>query len=179
MEKFSEKRELVSDVVLDSILLRFIERLRKYDYCMYPIFKTLYDHGFRISEVLEAKRWGLNEHGIYRIETEKGSLPRFVNYYEVEPKYRNELEYLNYSGDLRNYSQVKRRFESFFGATFFTENNRKLITHLFRHNFVKKKKKEGLSIDEIAKKIGEVNKDNVIGYVESRIYKEKWQKLQF
>lgn len=179
MYVFSELRDEVKEEVLDSMLFEMVKKMQKYDYMMYPIFKVLYDHGFRISEVLEAERWQLKEDGKFTIKTEKGSLPRYLNYSEVEIRYRKELQYNEYRGSLLNYSQVKRRFESYFGATFFTENNRRLITHLFRHNFVKKKFREGVKIEEIAKIIGEVNEANVWGYVQGKIYKEKWQKLQF
>ena len=179
MQKFSAEREQISDETLNIMLSKFIEKMEKFDFVMYPTFKILYDHGFRIKEVLEAKRWKLNDNGIFRVETEKGSLPRFINYSEIEGRYRNELDYANYTDKLLNYSQVKRRFESYFNAQFFTENNRKLITHLFRHNFVKQKYNQGLSIEEISKIIGEINKENTRGYVESKIYKENWHKLQF
>ena len=179
MQKFSTERELVNDETLDLMLSKFIEKMEKFDFVMFPTFKILYTHGFRIREVLEAKRWKLNDNGIFRIETEKGSLPRFINYSEIERRYRNELDYANYEDKLLNYSQVKRRFESYFNAQFFTENNRKLITHLFRHNFVKKKFKQGLSIEEISKIMGEINPENIRGYVVSKIYKEIWNKLQF
>lgn len=179
MQKFSQERELVSDETLDLMLSKFIEKMEKFDFVMFPTFKILYTHGFRIREVLEAKRWKLNDNGIFRVETEKGSLPRFINFNEIESRYRNELDYANYNDKLLNYSQVKRRFESYFNAQFFTENNRKLITHLFRHNFVKKKFKQGLSIEEISKIMGEINPENIRGYVVSKIYKESWHKLQF
>lgn len=179
MQKFSTERELVNDETLDLMLKKFIEKMEKFDFVMFPTFKILYSHGFRIREVLEAKRWKLNENGIFRIETEKGSLPRFINFNEIEKRYRNELDYANYNDRLLNYSQVKRRFESYFSAQFFTENNRKLITHLFRHNFVKQKYNQGLSVEEISKIIGEINSENTRGYVTSKIYKESWHKLQF
>jgi len=179
MHKFSEKREEISNQILDKMLYEMILKLEKHDYMMYPVFKVLYDHGFRVSEVLEAERWNLNEHGIFRITTEKKSLPRFLELSQVEKRYRNELTYNEYKGQLLNYSQVRRRFDCYFGATFFTQNNRRLITHLFRHNFVKKKYAEGLGVEKIAEIIGEVEVKNVMGYVQSKIYKETWHKLQF
>ena len=179
MYKFNKLREEVSNEILDLILIRFLERIKKYDNQMYPIYLMLYDHGFRIKEVLEADRWILSNNGIFTIKTEKKSMPRNLEFEKVDKKYRDELDWSGYKGSLRNYTQIKRRFETYFGANFFTENNRKLITHLFRHNFVKKKYNEGLSIEEISKIIGEVNEANTRGYVESKIYKESWQKLQF
>jgi len=174
MYKFSNNREEINNDTLNKMLSDMVLKLEKYDYMMYPVFKVLYDHGFRVNEVLEAERWKLNEHGIYRVTTEKKSLPRFLEFSQVEKRYRNELNYNEYKGKLLNYSQVRRRFESYFGATFFTNNNRRLITHLFRHNFVKKKFAEGLGVEKIAEIIGEVERKNVVNYIESKIYKEKW-----
>ena len=62
MQKFSAEREQISDETLNIMLSKFIEKMEKFDFVMYPTFKIMYDHGFRIKEVLEANKRQRKEH---------------------------------------------------------------------------------------------------------------------
>ena len=172
MNNFKKERELIKSDVLDQKLLNFLEKIKIQDPRTFPIFETLYNHGLRVGEAIDPKRWNEEERGVFTVTTEKKSEKRKIKKDQLNQDFKKLLEINKNQNKIINYTQIKKRFETYFEGHFFTENNRRLITHLFRHNFCKKNHKKGLKIKEISEIIGEKNEQNTIGYIESRIYKE-------
>lgn len=171
-----EKTKEIEAKELDQLLYDFLRRIEKRELVLYPIFELLYQKGFRINEVLELNRWRYVENGLFMIETEKGSHKRYMLMNEIPKRFLARIEEMGPGEKYCTYDMIKRRFDEHFQATFCTSENRRLITHLFRHNLAKKLAEQGKEIDVIAHILGEKEEKNALGYVESKIYRTKFCK---
>jgi site-specific recombinase XerD len=166
----------IDKITLDKMLREFISIIRTRDVFLYPIFLLLYNHGFRVKEVLELDRWSDIVEGYYTVQTEKGSAERKIALNDIPSSFSRVLIYRKHGEEYCSYDTVKRRFNAYFKATFCTSDKRKLATHLFRHNFVKQKYAQGMPVEHIAAIIGEKEAKNVMLYVNSEILKYNYSK---
>lgn len=165
------QRNKIDKIELDKMLYNFIDKMKTKDMFLYPVFLLLYYNGLRVGEILELDRWSNCINGYYTIKTEKGSAERQIALCDLPRSFFHVLCLKKQGEVYASYDVVKKRFNTFFNATFCTSDDRRLITHLFRHNFCKKKHSEGMEIEQIAKIIGEKEPRNVYNYVNSEIYK--------
>jgi site-specific recombinase XerD len=165
------KNNTIDSITLDSMLREFLSIMRTRDVFLYPVFSLLYNNGLRVGEAIELDRWSNCVDGYYRIKTEKGSNDRLIAMNDLPRNFLNVLIHRKEKERYASYDVVKKRFNSYFKATFCTSDRRKLATHLFRHNFVKQRYAQGMSAEEIAAIIGEKEVKNIMLYVNSEILK--------
>jgi len=138
----------------------------------YPLFHTLYYHGFRINELRGISNWDINAIGNVTAPTSKGSNNRIIVATELHPIVIGDI----FNGTSNTFSRSYDSFERMFNANkkrrSYRVKTKSIGTHLFRHNRIKLLNKEGLSISEIKTKMGIVKDETVLGYINSKIYYE-------
>lgn len=171
------KRE-VTEEELEGVLIQFLDRIKKIDRYLYPVYDLLYKYGFRVNEVLELDRWSLNESGKFEVETEKKSRKRILLPALVPQEFIVALSRKRKGEVYSTYDVVKNRFQVYSTKSLYYSERKRICTHVFRHNYVKKMYKNGYSIDEISEKIGEVEPKNTEGYLTSIIYEMSADKIK-
>ena len=87
----------------------------------------------------------------------------------MELKFYNTVVSGELSFYLAGYQAVLRAFYRAAGVKF-RNGGKNITTHIFRHNYIKKLSREGVSIDDIMTKTGIKSKSVVNGYINSRIF---------
>ena len=161
---------LLSNTDIDNCCQSIVEHAKKYDMYSYIIFDSLYKTGLRINELLDYSRISIIDINSVLVQTQKFSNPRVISISDFNPVYISHLASGSLDAFIRSYSYYSEKillFNSLFHKLYI--NNKRISTHLYRHNFVKKLYEEGLSISEISNTIGERDNKNTFGYVHSQI----------
>lgn len=160
----------VTDEEINILLKQFLEKIKKIDPFLYPIFTMMYSFGFRAGEVIELKRWKMINEIYFEVETEKKSHKRKINVNLIPQEYLRILSSYPKTENYCSYDKLKNRFQVYFSKVIYYSEYKKICTHLFRHNYVKTWSKEGEDIKKIADRIGEVDERNIEIYRDSKFY---------
>ncbi len=156
---------------IDDLCRQVVQKAEKVDIYSFIIFDTLYRTGLRISELLEINRIQLLSSEKILITTQKKSNNRIIdkkqfNEIFIESFISNQLHFL-----LRNYKYYSLNFNLYNPLNHnLRTRNKQISTHLFRHNYIKKRFQSGLSVSEISNEIGEKENKNTLKYINSIIY---------
>jgi len=155
---------------IDELCQHLVTKTRNVDVYAYILFDTLYNTGLRVNELLEYSRVEIIDTEIVQVATQKFSDPRLIEISELNPIYFAHLASDTLKSILRSYSYYSNKFV-LFNSLFprLAIKDKRVTTHLFRHNYVKKLHDNGLSILEISKIIGEREEKNTMGYIYSEI----------
>ncbi len=147
-----------------------MKKTRNVDIYAYILFDSLYNTGLRVNELLEYSRVEIVDTNTVQVTTQKFSNPRLIEISDLNPIYFAHLAADTLNSILRSYSYYSNKFV-LFNSLFprLTIKDKRITTHLFRHNYVKKLHDEGFSIAEISSIIGEREEKNTIGYIYSEI----------
>jgi len=160
----------ISDIELNVKLYDFLEKIKKIDKRLHVVFWMLYKHGLRINEVLELDRWNLEKNNQFSIVTEKASEIRKINMAEVAGDYLVFLSNKWASNKVCSYDVAKDRFKKYFDTSLYYSDKKRICTHIFRHNYVKRLIRQGLTDKEVAILMGHKNEKNTLNYINSKIY---------
>ena len=133
------------------------------------VFVLLHDFGFRVNELYRYQFWTIDNNGFVNFPTSKGSGSRVVHYTLLPDDVYNTVVSGELSFYLAGYQAVLRAFYRAAGVKF-RNGGKNITTHIFRHNYIKKLSREGVSIDDIMTKTGIKSKSVVNGYINSRIF---------
>ncbi len=157
---------------LDNLLFTFVQSevlLANPSY--FALFNTLYEHGFRITELALCHTWIRQENNIVLCKTNKGSNDRLVLASELDPLILNSLDTgVNLVWQV-SYSTYERFFDSHKGVLQFLVNGSPITTHTFRHNRIKQLADLGHTIDSIKAIMGLKSSKVTEGYINSIIEK--------
>lgn len=160
----------LSDVELNIKLYDFLEKIKKIDKRLHIVYSMLYKHGLRVNEVLELDRWTLDNNNQFNIVTEKSSEIRKINMAEVSSEYLVLLSNKMSSNRICSYDVAKDRFKKYFDTSLYYSDKKRICTHIFRHNYVKRLIRKGLTEREVAILMGHKNEKNTLNYINSKIY---------
>ncbi len=155
---------------IDELCQHLVTKTRNVDIYAYILFDTLYNTGLRVNELLEYSRVEIIDTETVQVTTQKFSNPRLIEISDINPIFFAHLAADTLKSILRSYSYYSNKFV-LFNSLFprLTIKDKRITTHLFRHNYVKKLHDNGLSIPEISKVIGEREEKNTMGYIFSEI----------
>ena len=161
---------VLSNSQIDQLCKHIVEKTRNVDIYAYILFDSLYNTGLRVNELLEYSRVEIVDTNTVQVTTQKFSNPRLIEISDLNPIYFAHLAADTLNSILRSYSYYSNKFV-LFNSLFprLTIKDKRITTHLFRHNYVKKLHDEGFSIAEISSIIGEREEKNTIGYIYSEI----------
>lgn len=156
--------------VLQSDLQVFKNRIAGFNACYSSLYNTLFNFGFRISEVTTPSRWNIENLPLIVIDTEKKSNNRIINV--------NDLDLYAKTAILNGffpYPNTSAKVASYFMKNYYNRKamyieNKLATTHLFRHYAIKFWYEIGWDVSQISEYIGEVDEKNTIGYINSNLY---------
>ena len=130
----------------------------------------MYLTGLRANEVLNFELWQVDEHQNLIVQTLKKSNPRTFSINEVSSIFADLLIYDNTRLITFNYKYLQRHFNKFVHYQKLYTGNKKISTHLFRHNKAKQLKQSGFTDIQIQTYLGEKDIKNALTYINSDIY---------
>ena len=132
-------------------------------------FLNQYNFGLRFNEVTNAKNWIRLTDSTVQVPLSKGQSTRILTYdpyyWDVLFYHIETLGYFNFA----NQTTASQLFLRHFPRRLFLNSGKALTTHFFRHYYVKNKSNMGWTPTQIASDIGEVNVNNINGYINSII----------
>ncbi len=161
---------LLTSSDIDNCCQSVVAHSKSYDMYSYIIFDSLYKTGLRINELLDYSRISIIDTNSVLVQTQKFSNPRVISITDFNPVYISHLASGSLDAFIRSYSYYSEKmflYNSLFHKLYI--NSKRISTHLYRHNFVKKLFANGFSISEISNTIGERDDKNTFGYVHSQI----------
>ncbi|MCB0553822.1 MAG: site-specific integrase [Phaeodactylibacter sp.] len=146
---------VLSPAELDGLLLAFLNRIgSSFFSSSWVLFKTLYDLGFRVTELRGAHLWLLTNEGDVVAPTLKNGDPRIIPLADFHPLMRKTvLDGVNYVYK-SHYVTYDKYFQEHKGCVSLAAGGKELSTHAFRHNVIKKLHAQGLSLEQIADRMG-------------------------
>ena len=161
---------ILSNNQIDELCQHLVNKTRYVDVYAYIIFDCLYNTGLRINELIDYSRLEIIDTNTVLVQTQKFSNPRTIQISDLNTIYFAHLAADTLKSILRSYSYYSNKFV-LFNSLFprLSINDKRITTHLFRHNYVKKLHESKLSISEISTIIGEREEKNTMGYIYSEI----------
>jgi len=161
---------ILSNPQIDELCQHLVAKTRNVDVYAYILFDTLYNTGLRVNELLEYSRVEIIDTETVQVITQKFSNPRLIEITEINPIYFAHLAADTLKSIIRSYSYYSNKFV-LFNSLFprLAIKDKRITTHLFRHNYVKRLHDDGMSIPEISEIIGEREEKNTMGYIYSQI----------
>ena len=142
------------------------------DLQMIDLFYNLYNTGLRYTEMTSKNRWEMIDPVTYRVTTLKHSNPRIIAAADLSQQFINSQKLPGKLYPSCLYSTTAIWLQRAFHPLAPRIKNKKVTTHIFRHNFIKRLAQEGKEIEEIQTITGEVDGKNVETYIRSIIYLE-------
>ena len=142
------------------------------DLQMIDLFYNLYNTGLRFTEMTSKSRWEYVDPETYRVTTLKHSNPRRIAAADLSTQFKNSQKLPGKLYPTCLYSTTSLWLQRAFHPLAPRIKNKKVTTHIFRHNFIKRLAQEGIPVEEIKTITGEVDSKNVETYINSIIYLE-------
>jgi integrase len=161
---------ILTNVQLNNAINTFIGVIAKMEPQMYDFCLFNYNYGFRYHELKDYTRWINNGDGTATCNTEKGSNDRTLNWIDLPIELRNAITFQSEAFGSIRYSTFTRLFKRYFKPNTVNTLHKGISSHIFRHNLVKLKHDNGMSFDDIATFLGEVDTGNIVDYYHSIIY---------
>lgn len=159
---------------MQSDIYTFISRIRTSSDPYYDIFYLLVTYGFRFNEIKNIQNWNFSDPDILKIKLSKGQGIR-----EISVNHDKYLLYLNIYNSSVKFSFVNQTtacniMDRLYPTQIYLDSGKNLKTHLFRHFYIKLLSNAGNTPAEIGNIIGEININNVNGYINSVIYYDQY-----
>lgn len=117
-------------------------------------------------------RWEMIDPETYKVSTLKNSNPRIIAAADISQQFINSQKSPGRLYPTCLYSTTAIWLQRAFHPLTPRIKQKKVTTHIFRHNFIKRLHQEGKEIEEIKTITGEVDSKNVETYIHSIIYLE-------
>jgi hypothetical protein len=143
-----------------------------FDMSLIDICQNLYRTGLRYNEISTISNFSMLSETEVIIQTSKGSNPITVPISDLTPNLLTCISTQAPPYREARYSTFCRWIEKALGTWQPYTSGKRLSAHLFRHNRFKQLHEERFTVAEIQLKTGEVNPLNVLGYIDSIIYRK-------
>jgi len=153
----------------DLDMLEFSNKYLTHNIIFHSIFVDLFNTGLRSCEILDKNRFTLNENGEYLINTAKGSNDRVLNSLYFSELFNDAFLSGNFLYENISYQRLDYIFKISWGTPNVYQHKKRLSTHLFRHMLCKSMYNNAIEVQDIADFMGEVNNNNILGYINSVI----------
>lgn len=160
---------ILTDIELNKKCLSVLENLKLKGLSIYsPIFELLYLHGFRANELQFWKEWTLEPDNNVIFKTSKKGNARIIKLDLLPVQIQNYVQTGNKDFYLTKYETLSHHFKKS-SDYIFTNKNKKITTHLFRHNRIKLMNNQGFSKVAIQQSFGLQQLSTVDSYLNSQI----------
>lgn len=163
-------RTIITDVDLNNVLQDVVYN----SYYYYPVVKDVLEllliSGCRINDVLEFNRWSVVDGTKIKLKPEKNNNDRLFEESQLTSLWFNSVQNnVDLFFDI-NYSKVVYELKKKFDKYYFMSYNKRLLSHIFRHNYAKQLKLNGSTDLEIKNLMGEKKLSSAQNYIYSQIF---------
>lgn len=127
----------------------------------------LYITGLRFNEMQNCRNWDYSHESGIIVPLSKGSANRILDNTLLPPAAIQStfasFEYFYYV----NNSTASNLFNKYYAHRLFLSTGKPITTYVFRHLYIKNLASEGKTAQQIATIMGEVNANNIAGYIDS------------
>ena len=160
---------IISQQQLDDHCKNIVDTSGRYYDNLGDFFTVLYNT-CRWVEVYELSRWGTEDLETYFCQTAKGGNVRSINAASLPSNFLFLISTALSTWDVCRYNSMRKYSARFALFPSLYCLDKQIELHCFRHNHIKYLYSLGNSYEQIATYMGEVDPDNIKGYVESIIY---------
>lgn len=164
---------ILSNLELDNVLKTGLSKARFFSIPTYNTMLLQYNTGIRLSEV-DPSRWEILSNGNYYLNTKKYNHPREFTRDQIPTIWHQAIEENDNFDYITNHSTYERRLRVIFGNYYFKSGQKRVISHIFRHNWAKKKKEETKDNELVREALGEKRLSSALSYIASDIKYIKW-----
>lgn len=162
---------MMSNSEINSYCLEILERLGVQGFSYYKTnFETLYNFGFRASELDLIPDWVVNQNDIVLCQTLKRGGIRRIQLDNMPTELQNYLTGQPNNLSLPRYQTIEKIYSSVSPNTLKC-GNKNIGSHIFRHNRMKQMHEAGRSVEFIANYFKLSSQDVVTNYINSTITK--------
>lgn len=165
---------ILSDSELEEILLTGLNRARLISLRTYNTMFLQYHTGVRLSEVM-VDRWEILPNGTYYLNTRKYNQPRTFTPDQIPLIWREAIALNDDSLFCNVHSTYERRFREIFSTDCYTVGEKRLVSHIWRHNWAKKERIKLGSNEAVRQSLGEKRLSSALNYIASDIVARPWQ----
>lgn len=160
----------ISDELLIQFCLDSVQRFYNFDYWAGMLFDLMHNTGIRYVEGYELTRWTDNEDGTFTLDTAKNSNNRIILNNLIPVNFQNLIRNEETEFSNLRYKQSTRYFNRYFIPIPLYHGSKRVTTHIYRYNIVKKMYLDDWNYQQIATWLGEVEVQNIIDYQQAIIY---------
>lgn len=161
---------ILSSEELDTKIIDALSVAKVHFPIQFMYFELMYKTGLRVNEITDYKNVLVTENNTIIFPSSKNSHAREIEAHRVPPQY---LKYLQCKTEINYYtypSYLSVAWSSCLQHEIFRSGKKKITTHMFRHNLVKKMfHVEQMPIDLIQKELGHKERKTTEKYVGSLI----------
>lgn len=160
-------RRVITNNELDSICRETLELSSIIDPNLTILYDIMYRTGCRINDVLEFNRWTVLMNGNIQLEPQKNNNLRVFQESELPSIFYDNL--VNNYNFLNGYFYGKCEYhlKSIINKYDIRRYDKKITTHIFRHNYAKKMSDTGMTNEQVRVKLGEKQLSSATGYISS------------
>lgn len=161
---------IITDTELNTMLFNVLDNEELYSTELQILAELQYTTGCRITEGLEFTRWTLLGNGNIQLQPQKSNNLRvFDPSITINKYFGGVINNVNTTNGL-HYRKYNYYIEKIIGFNNFTIGNKGVSSHLFRHNFAKQLKVNGMSDNDIKNSLGEITQQSANHYIYSQIH---------
>lgn len=166
---YCSMRQIISNNDLEEYMYKTVHNNLFYRHEVRDLFKVMYYTGCRISDVLSYSNWVVLLDGRVQLQPLKGNNLRYFEVHELPDYfYNNIVNNVNQFNGLF-YGACEYHLKQITDTKDFRQSNKKLTTHLYRHNYAKKLHDSSKTDEEIRIILGETNISSARNYIYSSI----------
>ncbi|WP_233862678.1 site-specific integrase [Tenacibaculum piscium] len=161
---------ILNDEEIKNICFAMYKTAQKNESEYLPHIYFMLFYGCRIGETFNEKIQVNNQNSTISIFPQKKNLERILTFDSLEtPIFYQKLLYSSFIPHI-NYKGLQRYIKKIMPIRNLTNGGKNMGAHLFRHNYIRGLKNQGLSIYEIDKKMGYTTQTVSNTYLESVIF---------
>jgi integrase len=154
---------------LQSDLQVFLSRVANVSQSYYIAFNVMFFYGCRFSELRQINRFSNIDSTSFSIIPEKNNNIRTLSKTNLDSVFANFIMTQNQYFSMLNLSTGSYYFKQFYAKKIVYHETKVLTTHLFRHNYAKSLKFQGLTDQQIQLNLGEKDIRNSNNYIYSQL----------
>lgn len=161
--------ETYDSQTLDNHLTIMLNDLQTYERDYADFFQLMFENGLRFNEMKNTLNWSNPVTGVVRVPLSKNQTYREFGWpQEIIDFWFTRFQQQNYFGFV-NSSTADMLIKKYMPSIVSLDSGKSISTHLFRHAWVKRMDFYGIPPAAIGSIMGEININNVNGYINSII----------
>lgn len=155
---------------LDSFCAKIVSELEQVDHKVHLISKLQYLTGCRTCEALNVDRWKVTDSGFIELDPFKKNSCRIFYRADIASAVSELFRFAKWDGQIMSISKYDRYIKSVMPVYPIYVRDKKIVSYIFRHNYIKNLFFDMNSLKDIMEKMGYERESPAMSYISSYIY---------